>query len=138
MFLASIGIISIRFEPNSFQDDDTRLQILKTPVEEPRTYQNKAESMTRCGSFKNGDKTGTTNWRPYVSGVRKKKRKLNKITSSGFRLGVDASGRQPTSTIPTGYPMWMSDFGFRHAGLLGSDLDIFHQGKGFQGSLLIM
>lgn len=58
------------------------------------------------------------------------------------QVGLDSewmpSGRQPTSGIPTGYPMWMLDCGFRHAGLLGSDLDIFHQGKGFQGSLLIM
>jgi hypothetical protein len=97
---------------------------------------NKAESMARCGSFKKRHKTGTSNWRPYVSGVKKKK--LNKIASSGFRLGVDSSGRQPTCAISTGYPMWMSDCGCRHAGLLGSDLNIFHQGKGFQGSVLIM
>lgn len=70
--------------------------------------------------------------------LERKKSKLNKITSSGFRLGVDASGRQPTCAIPTGYPMWMSDCGLRHADLLGSDLDIFHQGKGFQGSIIIM
>ncbi|KAJ5186424.1 hypothetical protein N7449_011188 [Penicillium cf. viridicatum] len=78
---------------------------------------NKAESMARCGSFKEGIKLelatgGHSEWMQVGANQRPP---FRPGTRCGYRI-----------------------VGFRHAGLVGSDLDIFQQGKGFQGSILIM